>query len=132
MPLCGGWLNLADDQLARLGRFGQLGRSAVLGGRVWDQAAGIRIAIGPTDRATVLKFLPDGSKHAELAGLVTWALGDAFDVELCLMLRPQEVPPGSLAQPRPRLGWTSWLGQAPWQTPAQIRLRLNTRRAVQH
>ncbi|HLW69008.1 MAG TPA: type VI secretion system baseplate subunit TssG [Candidatus Binataceae bacterium] len=131
LPLSGGWLSLAADQYTRLGRSGRLAQSAVLGKRIWDQAAGICLEIGPTDRETFLKFLPDGPKHEELAGLVAFALGDAFEVEMRVMLRPPDVPPGALGQPRPRLGWTSWLGQAPWQLPAPIHLRLTTRRAAQ-
>lgn len=150
LPLRGGWLQLADDQLSRLGRVGQLG-NAVLGGRIWDQAAGVRIDIGPTGLDRLLSLLPGHAGHDELVALVEFALGDAFDVELRLLLRPEEVPAVSFdargarlgsarlgavrlaqqsrTQPGPRLGWTSWLGQQPRRVVATVRLRIGARHA---
>jgi type VI secretion system protein ImpH len=122
LPLRGGWLALADDQRSRLGRSGRLGGGAVLGARVWDQAGGICIEIGPTGLGTLLALLPGRPLHAELARLVGFALGDAFDVELRLLLRPQEVPAATLGVSR--IGWTSWLGRQPRQAPGSVRLGL--------
>lgn len=125
LPLRGGWLDLALDQCTRLGRTGLLGKTSLLGSRVWDEAASICIEIGPIDRATMMKFLPDGAWYRELAQLAAFVMGDAFDIQLHLLLRADQVPPGSLDEPRPRLGWTSWIGQASWQNPALVQLRLN-------
>jgi type VI secretion system protein ImpH len=131
VPLCGGWLRLADDQLIRLGRSGRLGSGAVLGGRIWDQAAGIRIEIGPISRDTLMSLLPGRSAHAQLAKLVAFALGDAFDVDLHLSLRPQDVPAASLGAPGSRLGWTAWLGKQPRRIEGTVRLRLGAALADQ-
>jgi type VI secretion system protein ImpH len=119
--LRGGWLTLADDQRLRMGRFGTLGRDAVLGGRVWDQAAGILIEIGPMDRRTLESLLPGGGLHVQVAELIAFALGNAFDVELHLLLRTEEVQAGSLGAHGARLGWTAWLGHRR-QTPGTVRL----------
>lgn len=126
----GGWIVMDAEQHTKLGRSGSLGRGAVLGKRIWDQTIGILIEIGPTDRDTLLKFLPDGSKYAELAELVAFALGETFDVELRVILDPKEVPPAALSDPRQQLGRTAWLGQAPRATPGVLRLRLERGRAA--
>jgi type VI secretion system protein ImpH len=125
LALHGGWLPLADDQRTRLGRASHLGRDTVLGGRIWDQAAGICLEIGSLTFTALLALLPNGNRHGELAGLVKFALGDAFDVQLCLSLPAAEVPRGvPLGRAGPLLGWTSWLGQQPRTQPGRMRVRL--------
>ena len=121
----GAWLPLADDQRIHLGQVGQLGRNAVLGGRVWEQAAGITIRIGPIGLDAFLSLLPGGPGHAQLAGLIAFTVGDAFDVDLQLSLLATEVPPGSLKPPHgASLGRTTWLGRQPRDTPGRVHLRL--------
>lgn len=118
----GTWLRLARDQQTRLGtRTQPLGRGAVLGDRVWDQAAGIRIDVGPIGLGALRSLLPGGKLHAALIDLVRFALGDAYDVELKLSLRPDEAPPARFGS---RLGWTSWLGCRKPHTPPMTRVRL--------
>jgi type VI secretion system protein ImpH len=130
LPLQGGWLPLADDQRTPLGGVSHLGGDTVLGGRIWDQAAGISLEIGSLTLSMLLALLPHGSRHCELAGLVRFALGDAFDVELRLSLPASEVPRGvPLGRARPLLGWTSWLGQQPRTQPGRMRLRLGAHQA---
>lgn len=123
-PLLGGWLSLAEDQATRLGKSGRLGHGAALGRRVWDQEAGIRIEIGPVSLNRLLMLLPGQTEYAELADLAGFALGDAFDVEFYLLLRPSDVPIARLGQDGSRLGWTSFLGCQPRHASAAVRLRL--------
>jgi type VI secretion system protein ImpH len=130
VSLCGGWLRIASDQVSKLGRAGRLGRDAVLGRRVWDQAAGIRIEVGPASLDKLLSLLPGRPANAELAGLTDFALADAFDVDLLLLVRAEEVPATTLGTGGSRLGWTSWLGRQPRRTPGSVRLRLGTRDAA--
>jgi predicted component of type VI protein secretion system len=49
---------------------------------------------------------------------VRFVLGDAFDVELQLSLRPAETPPCGFGA---RLGWTSWLGGRGATTRVKLR-----------
>jgi type VI secretion system protein ImpH len=94
-----------------------------LGSRVWDQTAGFTLELGPMDRAALIKFLPNGEWHRRLAILVEFVLAEAFDVELRLLLRPDEVPPGKFEE-TPRLAWTSWLGKTKPRSPAIVTVRL--------
>ena len=131
VPFRGGWLKLAPDQWTRLGRRQQqpLGHHAVLGTRVWDQAAGIRIEIGPAFLPLFLAFLPAGAAHAQAARLLMLPLGERLDVSLRLILRAGEVPESFLGEARSgrsgtRLGWTSWLGRQPRAAPGAACVRL--------
>jgi len=146
VPLRGRWLTLDRDQQACLGRpSATLGRGAVLGRHVWDQAAGIRLEIGPAEPDVAMAFLPGGAAHAALATLIRFMLGDALDIEVRLSVPRHLVPQGSLGLrqslrarhgQRPplgptgsRLGWTAWLGGQPRRAPGVIRLALRGRAA---
>lgn len=114
-PLVGGWLRLDADQVTALGRNGRnqrLGQGAVLGSRVWDQAAAIRLDPAPLSFADFRTFLPGGRNHAEVRTMVGYSLGTSVDVSLRLTLPAIEVPRTRLSR-RPdmgsQLGWTSFL-----------------------
>jgi type VI secretion system protein ImpH len=131
-PLCGGWLSLAADQVTRLGRPGPaLGAGAVLGARVWDQAAGIRIDVGPVGPDTLRALLPAGAWRDALGAIVRFALGDHLRAAVQVTVHPQAIPQARLG-PRDdaqtggaRLGWTAWLGARPRTAPGTVRLRLH-------
>jgi type VI secretion system protein ImpH len=116
----GAWIDLEDDQPTRLGgrlggvsgRNNVLGRTAVLGGRYWDQHAGIELRIGPMDRETFESFLPDGSRHAPLLALVMFYVSPEYDFNASLIAAPEAVPESRLGGDL-RLGWTTWLRSKP-------------------
>lgn len=107
----GGWLHLAPGMRSRLGAHagGALGRSAVLGARVWSVQHKFRIAFGPLSLAQYLRLLPGESSLARLVPLVRFYAGDEFEWDVNLILHAAEVPALSLGGTA-RLGWTSWLG----------------------
>jgi type VI secretion system protein ImpH len=126
-PLQGRWLALDDEQTTILGAAGrnrELGDGAVLGRRVWDQAAALRIVIGPLDHARLIAFLPGGRAHRELGLLLRFALDRRFDLELVLEPSAGTVPAPRLDRGARRLGWTSRLGPAAGRRPAAVRLTL--------
>jgi type VI secretion system protein ImpH len=128
-PLQGRWLALDPDQTTVLGRAGRnraLGRDAVVGLRVWDQAAGLRVILGPLARKTLESFLPGARAWAALRTLLAFALDGVFEVELVLRPCPGSAGPLRLSRGgRARLGWTSWLGGARQdRQPAPVRLRV--------
>jgi len=64
IPLQGAWLPLEPEQRTAIGCSGRnqaLGTSAALGGRAWDQHAGILIGLGPMGFQKALAFLPTGA-----------------------------------------------------------------------
>ena len=110
---CGGWRLLEPTEVLRLGGRGRaprLGRSAVLGARVWDQSAGICITFHALGLARLQQLLKGGSEHALLCWMARRYLPQDLDVEMVLQVRPDDLPPLTLSGRQPvRLGWTSWL-----------------------
>jgi type VI secretion system protein ImpH len=121
-PLRGAWLQLEPEQRTAIGRGGRnraLGENALVGGRVWDQAAGILIVLGPMGFREALAFLPTGAGFAQMRVLLGFILGDAFEVRLQLTIRPESVPSSKLGKTGSmRLGWTGWLTSRPRNSPA--------------
>lgn len=133
VPFIGRWLRLDPEQHSVLGRLGRnvgLGQGAVLGKRVWDQSAAIRLDLGPLSLNRLLRFLPGSETHRALRALLGHALNGTTDVELKLTVPPGQVPPLRLwtANPRraPRLGWTSWLTTRPRREPGVVVLDLGS------
>ena len=112
----GGWYPLTVRDQCMLGEddspSAQLGLGAVAGDEVWDQQTRVRLRLGPMSKEQYDDFLPTGSAHAKLRWLVKYFSRDAFDFELQLILRREEVRGFRLgddedeAQP---LGWSSWI-----------------------
>ena len=148
-PFVGGWLSLPPDQTMVLGRNGRnngLGRGSLLGSRVWSQATGIRLVLGPLDLDEFDSLLPTGNAHGRLRRLLGYMLGGEVAVELELHLVTARIerwigkrrhsadePRGPLAPLRLgagglRLGWKSWLlteakaVEAPFETRLTLRL----------
>jgi len=128
----GRWMVLDPEQRTAIGARGgrarnhelsALGSGAVLGSRVWDQGAGIELAVGPLTLGQLLDFLPAGRAFRSLVQLVRFTLGDGVGFDVRLTLKASEVPPCRLGC-GPRLGWSAWLTTKPRTTDdSQVRLR---------
>lgn len=129
---CGGWRNLEPRDIARLtarvpNRAPRLGRSAVLGKRVWDQSAGITIELSGLSLRRLRRLLKGGEEHELMKWMVRRYLQQDVGVEMVLQVDGRELRPSVLGQKEPlRLGWTSWLvGNAPYTgtfAPARFKL----------
>jgi type VI secretion system protein ImpH len=133
-PFRGQWYRLEADQVTRLGRTGQnhrLGQEVVLGRRIWRQADGFRLRLGPLSLAQFVDFLPSARGFRSLYEFVRFYVGPALEVELRLTLQAEAVPDARLSATQgPRLGWTSWLKTQPF-TQDDTQVRLNPRRLQQ-
>jgi type VI secretion system protein ImpH len=115
---CGGWRRLESQDVVTLstrnGKRGpRLGRSAVLGHRVWDQSAGICVELSGLSQVRLHRFLKGGAEHDLLRWLIRRYLPQDLDVEMVLKLKPDELQPTRLGQKQAlRLGLTSWLVSA--------------------
>ncbi len=112
----GGWLRLQGDELCGLGtaRAPALGRSAMLGTRVWDQSAGIRLGGHGLGLQQLTDLLPGGARHDELRATVRHFMPADAKVEVTLAPARAQLPPCRLtASAAPRLGWTAWLSGQP-------------------
>lgn len=112
----GGWQRLEEDELTAIGdahRPPELGRTAFVGRRVWDQAAGIRLSADGQPLERVLEFLPGGELHDDFKAAVRHFLPSALRVEVCLRPAAGELPSGRLTgSEAPRLGWNAWMGDS--------------------
>lgn len=107
----GAWLALPDSDVTRIGggeETAQLGRSALLGNRVWSRQHKFRIVFGPLDLAEYERLLPGGLSFHRLVPIVRNYAGDALVWDVNLILRAEQVPAIRLGR-QGRLGWTTWL-----------------------
>ncbi|MCP4696328.1 MAG: type VI secretion system baseplate subunit TssG [Gammaproteobacteria bacterium] len=110
-PWAGQWQNLPEDEYTRIGAGWQkqiLGRTAVLGTRVWDQQSKFILQFGPMGIKQFLTFLPMGSAFVPLCELTRFFTGGELDFDLSLKLNAAEIPQMRL-DGAAYLGWTSWL-----------------------
>lgn len=133
-PLVGAWRDIEVDDRIQLGRRNHaLGQRSVLGNRVWDQSARIRLNIGPLEHARfrrLLPPLPGGKPDRLFLGLVALTrmlTARRHDCEIRLEVKAETVGQsvltanpdgvdGATPAPEParndaglRLGETAWL-----------------------
>ena len=96
---------------------GVLGRSAMLGERVWQRDLRLRLVLGPLNHAKFRRFLPGGPGTRALRQLLTTLSGLSLEYEINVCLRREEVRGVTLASSRPpgvgRLGWDTFLQTRP-------------------
>jgi type VI secretion system protein ImpH len=142
----GAWLDIDEQERCSLGRRNhRLGRTCVVGRRVWDQHARVRLDIHTLDYDALRRLLPplpssppgesgEGgsagsdenaageSDYAMLSGLVKLLVDRLADCEIVLHVRTDSIAQRPLPQPARRDDFTSMrLGQSAWLagTPAQ-------------
>ena len=133
----GQWLTLDEADLTRLGsRNSELGRSAIIGTRVWDQQSKIRVNLGPLTLKQFQAFLPNGSAYEPLRSIIKFMVGIEFDFDVRLSLAAKQVPGAILttrALRKPMLGWTTWLRTKPFKTDdEQVVLRFDENQQGDH
>jgi type VI secretion system protein ImpH len=96
---------------------GVLGRSAMLGERVWQRDLRVRVVLGPLAHDKFRRFLPGGAGAAALKELLTMLSGVSLEYEINLQLKRSDVQGCTLASERPvtacRLGWDTFLQTKP-------------------
>lgn len=115
----GQWIALNKADLTKLGADNSnLGMSAIIGTKIWDQQSKFRIRMGPLMFKQFQAFLPNGSAYKQLRSIVKFIVGLEFDYDVQLTLKATQVPSAILttkAVRRPMLGWTSFLKTKPFK-----------------
>lgn len=115
----GQWLELTKDDITYLGqKNSQLGSTALIGSRVWDQQSKYRIKLGPLPFKQFQAFLPNGSANPALFSILKFMAGLEYDFDVKLILKAKQVPSLVLttrAVRKPMLGWTTWLKTKPFE-----------------
>lgn len=92
---------------------GVLGRSAMLGERVWQRDLRMRVVLGPLPHAKFRRFLPGGKGALALKEMLTMLGGISLEYEINLQLQRDDVQGCTLNSSRPatafRLGWDTFL-----------------------
>jgi type VI secretion system protein ImpH len=141
----GAWLDIDERDRCSLGRRNhRLGQTCVVGHRVWDQHARLRLDIHTVDYDALRRLLPPAprqpsaqnaeavaaavpagqSDYAMLSGLVKLLVDRLADCEIVLHVRDDSITRTPLPQPARRDDTTSMrLGQSAWLAgrPAQPR-----------
>ena len=116
---CGQWLELDDESVTKLGaENSELGRSVVIGARIYDNQSKFRVRIGALDFKKFQAFLPNGTAFPAFVSVVRFFAGDEMDFDLQLVLQAKQVPSCILttrAARRLRLGWSTWLKSKPFE-----------------
>jgi len=111
----GHWMTLPADGLCAL-RSGPdadvLGRTTVLGKKVWNAQHKFRLLIGPLDLAQARTLLPGGDAMACLTDWVRHYAGLSLDWDVRLIIKKEQLP-GLHLGATVQLGWTSWLSSKP-------------------
>jgi type VI secretion system protein ImpH len=149
IPYVGAWFDIDLKDRCALGqRNHQLGRSSIIGRRVWDQQARVRLAIGPIDYVQLCHLLPPTRLQLQVladeipeayppktdfymfSGLLKLLVDRLADCEIELTVSSASIPPVGLAQPARqtdfssmRLGQSAWLRSRPGNAPATRRIR---------
>jgi type VI secretion system protein ImpH len=112
----GHWISLPEHERCNLGvksRPGTLGRSCVVGARIWDQNLKFTVHLGPISLQQFSAFLPGASCHRRLHDWIDFYTSRQYYWKVVVLLKKEEVPKICLGRSG-QLGYTSWLGSLPF------------------
>jgi type VI secretion system protein ImpH len=122
----GQWIDIPHEQRCRMGESretGVLGRSCVVGSKLWDRQMKCGLRLGPMTFAQYELFLPGGISHRRLHAWMAFYTRSELYWEASIVLRKEDVPKTKLGSAG-RLGYTTWLTSVPPAKDAdQFRVR---------
>lgn len=125
----GKWYPLEEGQITKLGVHGinnALGKTALVGARVWDQHANIELAFSNLTFNQFQSLLPTGKLYAKLIALTEFYVGREVGFRISLELDSKFAPPLVLGG-KARLGWMSRLGTTAEAEPHNISMTTSPR-----
>ena len=111
----GHWMKLPKDCQCRLGESrdtGVLGKTAIVGTKIWECQQRFKIRMGPMGFADYQRLLPSGRSIRRLRDWVLNYVAQQFGFDVQLVLRGNEVPDCKLGKGA-RLGWSTWMKTKP-------------------
>jgi len=114
-PFVGEWIELPKDSLCKLGdspRTGAIGRTAIVGSKIWECQYKFRIIMGPMGYSDYQRMLPGGDSLKRLIAWVKNYIGEELAWDVQLILKKEEVPAAQLGKSG-RLGWSTWTKAKP-------------------
>jgi len=109
----GSWIDLEPGDQARLGRASLcLGRTSILGGRIFDLTGKFRVLLGPVPYDVMQRLLPGGDLNQRLHEIVDLVTSRADEFEAEVTVAADQTPGLRLTQgARLGLGRATWLGR---------------------
>jgi type VI secretion system protein ImpH len=117
----GQWIKLPPESFCRLGETpstGQLGRTVIVGSKVWDCQQKFRIKFGPLSAKDFQRFLPGQGSFPRLVAWLHNYIGPAMMWDVQFILKAREVPQTELGRAG-RLGLSTWLKSQPFKQDAE-------------
>lgn len=117
----GQWLPIAAADRCCLGADSEssaLGRTAILGERVWNAQHRIRLVVGPVTLGQLMQYLPGGAPLERLRAIVLTYLGFEYAWDVQFLTRRERLPGVRLGQ-FGHLGWTTWVDPMRSDQPAE-------------
>lgn len=115
----GQWLYLSPQDCSQMSGIGgannELGRTTVVGHRVWDVQSRFRIRTGPLKYQQFQRLTPNGDGLRSLCEVTRLYVGGEFEFDVQPVLLASEIPTCQLGSPadEPRLGWNTFLSSGP-------------------
>ena len=116
----GRWCGVPRGERPVLGSVNQglrLGKTALLGERVWQRDLRVRVVLGPLSSRDYDRFLPGAAGSRALGHMLHALSGTHLEYELQLLLKKESVNSSALLSSRPetqgRLGWDTFLTTRP-------------------
>jgi type VI secretion system protein ImpH len=121
----GSWVDVETEQRMKLGKLNShLGRSSMLGGKLFDRAGKFVIGIAPLDGATYHRLLPEGDLSQLVREVVSLVVRDPLECDLELGVSEDVLGAFQLKMKAPaRLGRNTYLGGRRGAVP-RIRTRI--------
>ncbi len=119
----GTWIDIPRRHRLRFGRqlgSAALGKTTIVGKRLFDRQQKIRVVLGPLSWADYQRFLPIHRSFKRLADWIRLYTTLSLDWDVQLILKASEVPATKLGagDGTGRLGWTTWLATTPPENDA--------------
>jgi type VI secretion system protein ImpH len=125
----GVWTELPPRLQSRLGTdSARLGRTAVVGARVFERQSRVEIRLGPLSLDQFLEILDDPTRAEDIRHALLFAMGHGTGFDLRLVLRGPDVPEPRLGNVR--LGRTGWLRARAGDDADDLTLRRFTARGA--
>ncbi len=101
--------NIPEDQRLFLGTSGNiLGEDTYLGEGIADRAGNFRVHIGPVNRETFDRYLPDQPDFQKLGQLIRFYLDQPLTWDVEVMLKPQDITT-TVVSSQAMLGCNTWI-----------------------
>ena len=115
----GGWRQMNHDQTTKIGfcknTYNALGTSATLGTRIWDQTKAVKIRLFHLHWKSYVQSIPGRKIHEQLQDFCRLYFSPNFTILIENQIQSNHSKALFLAN-KPRLGYTSWLGQGKKKT----------------